>query len=196
MPRPHTGALSIENSQRLTIKSLQEAGMLQKGKVIEGTAEGGRGSMLLRMDWKGAQPVLWLSYSYKGAHQYYSIHIEERRSNLGRGSVLYFVCPESYRRTRTLYMAYNYPRYKAREAYSIRLYYPSQLAGGRSRYNTRYFQIEEQLESMYDRRQYLTHKEQPTRRAIRQQMLEDRLRKYDILRWTVGMPAALSRLMS
>lgn len=195
MPRPHTGSLTIENTHQLTIKSLRQSGMLKRGATIKGKARANGAEMHLQLDWTGAQPVLWLSYFFAGRHQHYSISIEERRSNLGRGAVFYFLCPESGVCTRTLYMAYDYPRFKARQAYRNRIYYPAQLTGGRSRYNARFFQTKAQLESMYQGRQYLTHKGKETRRARRQQLLEERLDYYDMMRWTAGLPPALSRLI-
>jgi hypothetical protein len=47
----------------------------------------------------------------------YKIQLTSIPSNLGRGEVLYFVCPTSGRRARILYRAYGSHYFKSRQAY-------------------------------------------------------------------------------
>ncbi len=62
-----------------------------------------------------------LEYNYK-------IELITLPSNLGKGEVLYFVCPQTARPCRILYRAYDSHIYKSREAYTNRIYYPLQVS--------------------------------------------------------------------
>lgn len=198
MGRNSTGSLTVDEAAVLKIKDLRGA-LLRRGRTVSAVVTLAKvGSMNMQADWTTeAEPYLQLQYiGPDGTEQEYRIEIEARRSNLGAGHVLYFRCPDTGRRCRMLYMAYNYPRFKAREAYRIRLYYSSQLTGGRSRYNDQYWKAERDLQDLRSRRQYLTYKGQPTRLADRIQALQDRQDELDRLRWTAGLPAVIQRRIS
>jgi hypothetical protein len=92
-------------------------------------------------------------------------------------------------------MAYNYLRFKARQAYRIRLYYSGQLTGGRSRFNDLFWKAEQDLQDLQNRRQYLTYKGRQTRLAKRIEALQEKQEQLDLLRWTEGLPAVLYRQM-
>jgi hypothetical protein len=196
MARHYGGSMNIENATRINLKDIRRT-MLVEGAKFSGTATTGKGRFLIDTDWTGAEPFIRLRYSTAdGTYYDYTINVLLKRSNLGRGVVMYFVCPESGTLCRTLYMAYNYPRFKARTAYRIRLYYADQLTGGRSRYNDLYWKIENALEAAYKERRYFTYKGKDTRRAKRIKALEKRSEELDFLRWTAGLPAVAARLMA
>ena len=188
--------MTVQEATALHIKDVRKD-MLIKGAKVSGTASTGRNAFKIEADWTGHTPTVRLRYATADGTVYdYSISIEVRRSNLGRGEVMYFRCPESDRLCRTLYMAYNYPRFKARTAYRLRLYYAAQLTGGRSRYNDLYWQTEKELEELEKQRQYYTYKGNSTRRAKRLQTLKERMQELDFLRWTAGIPAVAARFMA
>lgn len=123
---------------------------------------------------------VWLRLIYKitdrttgGVKEYdYKIYLEALRSNLGKGEVLYFVCPVSGERCRILYRAYGSPIWKSREAYKNRLYYTGQKCRKYSRDNERFFRTKEVLERLNTKRQTSTYKGKSTKRAIRMELLE------------------------
>ena len=184
--------MTVDRATVLRISDVRRL-LLKQGQSISAEATfPGLGSMGVQADWTGLQPFLRLRYQHSNGTRYdYRIDIEAVRSNLGRGQLLYFRCPETGRRCRMLYMAYNYPTFKAREAYRIRLYYPKQLTGGRGRYNALYWIAEEQLEQLSQRRQSHSYAGKPTRLAQRIEALEARQHYLNVMRWTEGLPAFL-----
>ncbi len=191
MGRHYSGSWTVNRATVLRISDVRQ--LLKQGHTV--TAEAtfpALGSMELHADWTGPQPFLRLRYQHINGTLYdYRIGIDAVKSNLGRGQLFYFRCPETGRRCRMLYMAYNYPSFKAREAYRIRLYYPKQLTGGRGRYNALYWMAEEQLEQLSQRRQSLLYAGRPTRYARKIDALEERLQHLNVLRWTEGLPPFL-----
>lgn len=191
------GSILIQDASVLRMKDVRRL-LLKRGSRVSAVASFPHAEAVqIQADWTdAAKPFLQLQYiAQDGQEQCYRICIEAQRSNLGTGEVLYFRCPESGRRCRMLYMAYNFPRFKAREAYYIRLYYGTQLTGGRSRFNQRFWKAEQDLQRLQSGRQYLTHKGKPTRLAERIETLQERRADLDFLRWTAGVPAALQRLL-
>src|SRR4051794_10619144 len=78
----------------------------------------------------------------------YKVYLDEVDSNLSKGKVLYFLCPESGRRCRILYSAYGSYLFKSREVYRYRLYYDCQQASKLSKYNDTYWRIESHLKKV------------------------------------------------
>lgn len=133
------------------------------------------------MEWTGGQRVsfqcvmtnkekyLRLMYavtdrSGKRADFDYKIYIDEVASNLGKGTILYFLCPESGRRSRILISAYGEPKFLNREyyhsKYGLRIYYGCQKTSRRDYHNTRYFDLKrkvDQLESELNQKHRNTH---------------------------------------
>lgn len=185
----------IGNAVPLRIKNIVQAGLLQEGRRIQAEVTAGRHAFLITADWTaGSSPQLQLYYRHSAAGiQDYTIEIDVYSSNLGVGRHFYLICPVSGRRCRTLYLAYDYPKFKAREAFYVRLYYPLQLTGGRSRYNAQYFAAEDKVERLQKQRAYVSYKGRQTRYAQRVNTAIDKVEEYDFLRWTAGLPAVLCR---
>jgi hypothetical protein len=127
----------------------------------------------------------------------YKIELIEQDSNLGKGKVLYFLCPQTGQKCRILYKAYGSPIFKSRNAYRYRLYYDCQQSSKLSKYNDTYWRVEKHLEKIKKeacrgRRKYkgiLTKKTQRYKRLIKKQMV------MDDLRWTAGMPKSIWKSM-
>ncbi|MBS7565306.1 hypothetical protein KHS38_12910 [Mucilaginibacter sp. Bleaf8] len=204
MGRSGTGAATTKGSHRIELTYLLKQGLIQKGKQINGSlsweSRGEKtGEIRIDSDYRpGEGGHLRLRYRLTtGGQDYdydYSIELVEQASNLGKGAVLYMVCPESGKRCRILYRAYSSHRWKARDAYQNRIYYPIQLSSKMNRYNDRYWELEKQLEAEYSKRLNSGYKGKPTKRMIRRGELEDRQQLMDLLRWgPMAMPLNLRR---
>lgn len=99
-------------------------------------------------------------------------------SNLGRGEVLYFICPKTIERCRILYKAYGLPLFISREAYrkfyNRRVYYDAQLSGRKERPNTRYWDLDKKINRIKKKRKSYKYKGIPTKRYLRLERLKDR----------------------
>ena len=113
----------------------------------------------------------------------YTINLVEVPSNLGRGKVLFFICPQTGKRCRILYRAYGSPIFKSRTAYNHSIYYEIQTSSRLYLHTTRYFNLERRLDRLYKMRKTYTYRGNPTRRALLINKLEEKLEREDLLRW-------------
>lgn len=112
----------------------------------------------------------------------YKIYLTSVPSNLGKGFVWYFICPQSGKNCRILYKCYGSRIWKSREAYSHRIYYPSQICSKRDLWNTRYWDAEGKLERLRERMRRTVHKGKPTKIARKITYLEWQLELLDYKR--------------
>lgn len=100
-------------------------------------------------------------------------------SNLGKGQVLYFLCPFSNKRCRVLYMAYGSHEFRARTAYKNRIYYISQISGKYDYWLDRWHTINDKLKELKKQPVKSHYKGKPTRLQQRIESLEKLLQYYD-----------------
>ena len=138
MGRSSTGAYTTQQSRKIDLRW-----MLKNGYLKENTHSSGQ------MNWTcgstaGIEAIntkdkkyIRLNYTVTDIHGVktdynYKIEIVTIPSNLGKGEVLYFVCPKSGKRAKVLYSAYGHHKYIHREwyleRYGLRLYYNSQIS--------------------------------------------------------------------
>lgn len=98
-------------------------------------------------------------------------------SNMGRGTVFYFVCPVMGVRCRILYYVPGAGLLVSRTAIRPGLVYPSQSYGQVDMYHY----LNERLEREYARRATHTYRGKVTRRAARVARLQERVEDYEAL---------------
>lgn len=125
----------------------------------------------------------------------YRVKVVSVPSNLGKGEVYYFFCPFSYHRCKVLYMGYGSPYYKSRKAYSLRIYYPSQLSSHLDRHNDKYWRLDKELEQLKNKHPKRHYRGQPTKALERIERLEREKMYHDRKRWEV-MPKAIVKSMA
>lgn len=206
MARLSTGAWTVYESLRIEMPYLLKRGYIKKGCVMHfnlnwsdqrGNASGNISCISSYLNNPGEQ-YLELIYTLTKrdgtkTHRRYKVYLHEQDSNLGKGKVLYFLCPQSGRRCRILYSAYGSELFKARTSYQHRLYYDCQQASKLSRYNDTYWRIDSHLEKISDVSDsgHRTYRGEPTKAAQRYIRLLEKQYRMDHLRWTAGMPKAL-----
>lgn len=112
----------------------------------------------------------------------YKIYIESVKSNLGKGFNLYFICPQSGKRCKILYLCYGAEVFKCRQAYNNRIYYYAQTHSKEYRLNGRYFKLEKTINELYKKRKTKTYKGEPTKRHLRMCKLLNKKAEVDKLR--------------
>jgi hypothetical protein len=118
-------------------------------------------------------------------------------SNLGKGEVLYFRCPRTFRLCRILYRAYHARDFRSRWGFSYRLYYPSQVCGKLGRWDEAYWNAERHLERGKRKRQPGTYLGNPTKRAKRVNRLLAQMERADEIRWSPSCwPLSLRECLS
>lgn len=205
MGRDRTGAETTAGVKRIELSYLLRAGYLRKWEIAPITLSwsdnwgNSGGSIGIEPHYTDEDAYIKLKYTIThrdtGEKQEfdYNIDLEERPSNLGRGSVLYFVCPETYKLCRILYQAYGSNIFKSRGAYNNRIYYPLQVSSKLGIYNDKYWELEKKLNKLQEGRASYQYKGRPTKKRIRINRLIDKQTEADRDRWIKGMGVRLSK---
>jgi hypothetical protein len=159
MGRNSTGAITTGEVIRIELSYLLKKGFIQKGCYLSGTMSWTNGSNIsfessFTKDFRYIRLVYQSTNNYTGevTHHDYKIELTTLPSNLGKGEVIYFICPSTGRRARILYKCYGSLIWKSRTAYKNRIYYNSQQCSKNDYHNSRYWSIEKELERCYKRR--------------------------------------------
>jgi len=206
MGRGSTGAWTVYESKRIELSWLLKKGFIKKNCKISANISwtdsknenAGNIGIVSSYSIEGNQNFLELNYTHTdregNKNDYnYSIQFFEQPSNLGKGKILYFVCPQTFRKCRILYMAYGSQIFKSREAYRHRLYYDSQIASKLSKYNDSFWRLDSYLNKLEPRacRGERTFKGRLTKAAQRYNKLYTKQCLMEELRWTLGAPKCL-----
>lgn len=172
MGRYYEGSKLASQWKRLNINLLSKNGYLKKGEISSGEISWNDGaSLIYNANLEADEKYMVLSYSVSGPKiksetLVYKIWIDELPSNLGKGKVLYFICPSTGRRCRILYMAYGNTRFLSRFAYGKPIYYPSQLDGKNLKDLTRFYHFRNQIDRIESRKNFHKfHQGKETRQA-------------------------------
>lgn len=197
MGRKSTGAWTTNDCLRIELSYLLKMGYLVKGKITSGRLAWQRngypsGNITVYSYWPvnaHVEPFIRLVYTMtdrttgdKEEHDD-TVYLERRVSNLGKGEVLYFICPVSGQCCRILYKGYNCSIWKSRQAYQHRIYYPCQKSSKREYATSRYWDLDSQIEKVKGKRSPGTYRGKPTKRAERLQRLELQQWEADHQRW-------------
>ncbi len=201
MGRNHTGAEVTESVERLELSKLIKLGFFRKGCIVNGQLKWTNGdSVGISVDYTEHNPVLNIYYtltdnsSGKKYPYNYDINLIKRPSNLGKGQVLYFLCPDSGQPCRILYRAYGYHKWKCREAYQNRIYYPTQVSSKRGIYNDKYWLLEHKLQELLKGRRSFTYDGIETKKAAKIRAIIEERNRMEEIRWSeFTMPLAIRR---
>lgn len=132
---------TVESCLYLSIKKLKEWNYLNDSGTKSGTINWSsngeqHSSISITVTKSNFETFIFLNYKSNGEPRNYKILIESRPSNLGKGEVLYFVCPHTGKHCRKLYLNGSY--FFHREAFKG-LMYSKQIESKRSRSLTKAF---------------------------------------------------------
>ena len=199
MPRPYTGADFVHNAIRLSASQFMRSGILRIGEGVHATVKYGEGTVEVKARWQGTHgdgkggvwgmdlvctfpdpygdPVQWSQY----------VNATASPSNLGRGNVAMFVCPETGDECRYLYRAYHSRAFRSRKGYArrgLRLYYPGQTGTAFQNTVMASDRLEAKLSRLEEMRYTETYKGRPTKRAERITKLSARLDHVNRASWS------------
>ncbi len=191
------GAEITSRCSRLDLRVMLRYGQIKNGCRIVGSIEWTfGGSVSYISDCTGTTKYLRLMYTCKNRNgetiqMDYCITIDTVPSNLGKGELLYFVCPKSNKRALVLYDAYGSQIYAHRDwykdAYGMSILYNSQQTSKQWYANTRYFYVKREVDSLKEQivgKKYkkVHYKGQPTKDFKKLYKLTDRMHRLDIER--------------
>jgi hypothetical protein len=199
MGRRYTGADYTTSAYQLDAGHLRRSGIVVPGKTIHATMSWPDGGPTVNIEstWTDQEQSLSVSFRLEEQSWTQRIAFRTEKSNLGRGELLYLVCPRSGKGARKLYRAYHSQGFYHREAFSYRLYYPLQATSWMKLPDRRYAITERKLEKLQAMRRTSTYRGQLTKRAVRVAKLQEDLYQLEELRWSPEyLPKALLGLLS
>jgi hypothetical protein len=173
MPKHHTFPTLYDEVLQISITKLKEWEYLNPEQVKIGTITWSRngnttGSISIRVNTFSEQPFIELDYKYRDEPRNYKIQLVSVPSNLGKGLIWYFLCPQTNKRCRKMYSIGGY--FLHREAFHGCMY-ESQT---RSKYYRNidkvygpYFKQEKLYEQLYKKHFKQTYAGKPTKKYLR-----------------------------
>jgi hypothetical protein len=191
-----SSATVIANTTRLELSYLIKQGFIRKDCSNQGAIEWGNGNSVYVKSYYGLdEAYIDLKYKYQDQVIEHRIKLVLVPSNLGKGDVLYFICPQTHKRCRILYLCDGTPVFKSREAYSKRIYYESQRSSYLQYHNDKYWSYKTKLETLYEKSKKSHYRGKPTRLEHRIEKLESKRIYHDSMMFS-RMPASMRSLFS
>jgi hypothetical protein len=191
MGRRSTGSMTINGVPKIELGWLLHNGYIKKGQNIFGSLRWTNDNSIRIETNYTDEKYIRLIYTNtnictneKTEHDY-KIYFHEVPSNLGKGNVLYFICPSDGHYCRVLYKCYGSLIWKSRLAYQSRIYYSSQVSSKLSYYNDRFWSVDHQLEDLYKKPIKTHYRGKKTRLQQRIERMENLQNYYDEMRWTI-----------
>ena len=109
MPKPHTFPTLFDDLKTVSISFLNKHGYLKVGQWQQGSINWSRngsktGSISIMVDTIAKEKYLELNYACNGSDIRYRIQLITVPSNLGKGLIWYFICPNTGKRCKKLYL--------------------------------------------------------------------------------------------
>ena len=110
---------------QIDISKLKGWGYLNPEQIKSGTLNWSRngnptGSISIKVNTQTEQPYIELDYKYRDEPRNYKVYLTSTPSNLNRGEIWYFICPQTKKRCRKLYSIGGY--FLHREAFNGCMY--------------------------------------------------------------------------
>jgi len=208
MGRPSQGRVTTNGTCRLKLGSLLKRGIIKKGCNVEvpeySWTSHGQQIRSVRLETLYTDSEAWVQVEYirtdttTGTREHVEQRIEMDRvpSNLGRGEVLYFMCPRTGNRARVLYMAHGSKHFLSRTAYTPRIYYATQLSSRYQLHNDKFWTLDRKLDALEGIRRPGTYNGKPTKRAQRMERTWQQWKHADRARWCLeSRPRWIRKMM-
>lgn len=173
MPKPYTFPTLYNEALQLSISKLKGWGYLAPGQIKSGTINWSRhgesaGSISITANTRSEQPYIELDYKYRDEPRKYKVYLTSTPSNLNRGEIWYFICPQTNKRCRKLYSIGGY--FLHREAFKGCMY-ETQTQSKRYRQLDKtlgaYFKSDNLYSELYEKNFKKTYAGKPTKKYLR-----------------------------
>jgi hypothetical protein len=173
MPKPYTFPTLYNEALQIHISKLKGWGYLDPEQIKSGTLNWSRngnpiGSISIKVNTHSEQPYIELDYKYREEPRNYKVYLTSTPSNLNRGEIWYFICPQTKKRCRKLYLIGGY--FLHREAFNGCMY-ETQTQSKKYRQLDKtlgaYFKIDNLYSELYKKNFKKTYAGKPTKRYLR-----------------------------
>lgn len=173
MPKPHTFPTLYNEALQIHISKLKGWGYLNPKQIKSGTLNWSRngnptGSISIQVNTHSEQPYIELDYKYRDEPRNYKVYLTSTPSNLNRGEIWYFICPQTKKRCRKLYSIGGY--FLHREAFNGCMYETqTQSKKYRQLYKTlgAYFNSDNLYSELYKKNFKKSYAGKPTKKYLR-----------------------------
>lgn len=172
MPKPYTFPLLYDDCLTINISDLKKWGYFEpncsKGGTLSWSRRGENiGNISIRV-YNFNRTSIELDYKFNDEPRNYSVSITSIPSNLGKGRILYFICPFTRKRCRKLYSVGGYFGHRDNARYAM---YESQIKSKHYRNLERrfgnYFALDHLYEELYTKHFKKTYAGKPTKRYLK-----------------------------
>jgi hypothetical protein len=173
MPKPHTFPTLYNEALQISISKLKEWEYLNPEQIKSGTITWSRngnqtGSISIKVNTHSEQPYIELDYKYRDEPRNYNVSLVSMPSNLGKGLIWYFLCPQTNKRCRKLYSIGGY--FLHREAFKGCMY-ESQIQSKKYRELDKtfgaYFKTDQLYEQLYKKNFKKQYAGKPTKKYLK-----------------------------
>ncbi len=173
MPKPHTFPTLYDEVLQISITKLKELEYLNpeqfKSGIITWSRNGNQtGRISIIVNTQSQQPYIELDYKYGDEPRNYKVSLVSVLSNLGKGVIWYFLCPQTNKRCRKLYSISGY--FFHREAFNGCMY-ESQTYSKQYRHLDKtlgaYFRADDLYSQLYQKHFKKTYAGKPTKRYLK-----------------------------
>ena len=161
-------SITVKEAVRLSINQMVKDKLIRyKATITYSTKWTSGASIQIKTVYNEIDKYITLSYFYNKKPIEYNIKLAEVKSNLGKGVILYFICPETARRCKILYCCYSSEIFKSRTAYRNRIYYYDQVISKAFLTPARHNRVDKIVNEMYQKRATKFYKGKDTKRHLR-----------------------------
>jgi len=173
MPKPYTFPTLYNEALQISISKLKEWEYLNPEQIKSGTITWSRngsqtGSISIQVNTHSDQPYIELAYKYRDEPRKYKVYLTSTHSNLNKGEIWYFICPQTKKRCRKLYSIGGY--FLHREAFNGCMY-ETQTQSKKYRQLDKtlgaYFEIDNLYSELYKKNFKKTYAGKPTKKYLR-----------------------------
>ena len=173
MPKPHAFPTLYNEALQIHISKLKGWGYLDPEQIKSGTLNWSRngnptGSISIQVNTHSEQPYIELDYKYRDEPRNYKVYLTSTPSNLNKGEIWYFICPQTKKRCRKLYSIGGY--FLHREAFNGCMY-ETQTQSKKSRYLDKtlgvYFRSDQLFEQLYKKHFKKQYAGKPTKKYLK-----------------------------
>ena len=173
MPKPYTFPTLYNEALQIHISKLKGWGYLDPEQIKSGTLNWSRngnpiGSISIIANTQSKHPYIELDYKYRGEPRNYKVYLTSTPSNLNRGEIWYFICPQTKKRCRKLYSIGGY--FLHREAFNGCMY-ETQTQSKKYRQLDKtlgaYFKSDNLYSELYKKNFKKTYAGKPTKKYLR-----------------------------
>lgn len=173
MAKPYTFPTLYNEALQINISKLKGWGYLDLKQIKSGKLNWSRkgnpiGSISIQVNTQNEQPYIELDYKYKDEPRKYKAYLTKILSNLNRGEIWYFICPQTKKRCRKLYLIGGY--FLHREAFNGCMY-ETQTESKRYRQLDKtfgaYFKSENLYSELYKKHFKKSYAGKPTKKYLR-----------------------------